>query len=184
MAAAVILGVLGLVDRGGGETAPEPPASQAVLLLQPVAAGRRITVADLGTVRLPAASLGQAQITDPALVIGRPAASDLPAGTPLSAGLVASGSGGRSTRDLAVRLDGLAGVPAGAAAGGVADLYLTLPGRRPRTLAVLRDVLVVSAASEGSEASATLRVPAKLVESVIAAEAAGALRLVLHAGAP
>jgi hypothetical protein len=97
---------------------------------------------------------------------------------------VASGSGGRSTRDLAVRLDGLAGVPAGAAAGGVADLYLTLPGRRPRTLAVLRDVLVVSAASEGSEASATLRVPAKLVESVIAAEAAGALRLVLHAGAP
>jgi len=48
---------------------------------------------------------------------------------------------------------------------------------------VLRDVWVVVASAGGGEASATLRVPPRAVRDVIAAEAAGALRLVMHGGA-
>jgi Flp pilus assembly protein CpaB len=182
MLAALTLALAGVVDPGGGQPAPQLPMGQAVVLVRAVPAGRRITAADLGLVRLPTNALARAQITDPAAVVGRPPAIDLPAGTPLSAGLVAARSRATS-REVAIRLDGLAGVPAGAAGGGVADLYVTSPGPRPTTSAVLRDVWVVVASAGGGEASATLRVPPRAVRDVIAAEAAGALRLVMHGGA-
>jgi len=182
MLGALILALAGVVDPGGERPAPQLPMGQSVVLVRAVPAGRRITAADLGLIRLPANALAQAQITDPAAVVGRPAAIDLPAGTPLSTGLVAAGSRA-TTREVAIRLDGLAGVPAGAAGGGVADLYVTSPGPRSTTSPVLRDVLVVAASAGSGEASATLRVPSDAVRDVIAAEAAGALRLVMHGGA-
>jgi Flp pilus assembly protein CpaB len=179
--AAAVLTVVGVADPGGPQAQPRPPMAQAVVLLRPVAAGTRFAAEDLGVLRVPAASLAQAQITDPAAVLGRPASLDLPAGTPLSTAVVAARPG-PATRELAVRLDGTAGVPAGAAAGGVADLYLTTAGPRPRTTLVLRDALVVSARQDAGEAAATIRVPLAIVDRVIAAEAGGALRLVMHAG--
>jgi Flp pilus assembly protein CpaB len=182
--AALALAVVGLTDPGADRASPQPAASQAVVLLRPVAAGKRFSADDLGVLRVPSISLAQAQITDPAAVIGRPAAIDLPAGTPLSTALVTTPSGHSSTRDVAVRLDGLAGVPSGAAGGGLADLYLTAAGPRPRTSIVLRGVLVISAAADAGEATATLRVPTAIVDRLIVAESSGSLRLVLHAGAP
>jgi Flp pilus assembly protein CpaB len=181
--AALVLAIVGLTDPGADPAAPQPAMSQAVVLLRPVSAGRRFSADDLGVLRVPAISLAQTQITDPAAVIGRPAAIDLPAGTPLSSGLVSASSASASTREVAVRLDGLAGVPSGAAGGGLADVYLTSAGPHPRTSLILRGALVVSATADAGEATATLRVPTAIVEGVIAAESTGSLRLVLHAGA-
>ena len=84
----------------------------------------------------------------------------------------------RSTdRDVAIRLDTAAGIPAGALSGVRADLYAT---SARRTSAVLRNVLVVQASAEDGEAVATLRVPERLVPMLVAAEGRASLRLVVR----
>ena len=72
---------------------------------------------------------------------------------------LAQPAGRPGDRDVAVRLDAAAGIPAGALAGARADLYATTAGHGGRTRAVLRDVLVVSASADDGDAVATLRVP-------------------------
>jgi hypothetical protein len=77
-----------------------------------------------------------------------------------------------------VRLDGLAGVPAGGLSGATADLYLVEAGRTAVVRLVLQDVLVIEAERVDGASVATLRVPPNAVQALISAESAGSLRLV------
>ena len=81
-------------------------------------------------------------------------------------------------RDVTVRLDDAAGLPIDPPDGGRADLYLVLPGRAPQVRLVLAGAPVVASRISDGAAVATLRVPSGDVRELIAAEAAGSLRLV------
>jgi Flp pilus assembly protein CpaB len=180
----LVLGIVALSRCGGSESNPLPTTqSQVVVTLRPVAAGQRLTRADLGTQRIPAQAVDPHRLTDVVAVAGRLAAVDLPAGSPvMDAELLAPGPVPRA-RDVAIRLDDLAGLPSGAIAGAHADLYLTTPGRPPHTRRVLRRVEVVAASRLDGQSAATLRLPESLVATAIQAEGAGQLRLVVDVGA-
>jgi hypothetical protein len=113
--------------------------------------------------------------------VGRRAAVALPLGSPVMDAELTSGWQVADGHDVAVRLDDVAGIPAGDLAGLRADLYLTVAGRPPRTRCVLRGVLVVSARPGADGSVATPRLPERLVAVAIAAEGEGALRLVADA---
>jgi Flp pilus assembly protein CpaB len=182
-AAAVVLVVVALGRTGGA-----PPAARSALRVQVVEAARtipagaRIRPADLVTRRVPAAAADPHQLSDPAAAVGRRAAVGLPAGSPVMDAELASPARVPDARDVALRLDDLAGVPADDVAGALADVYVTRPGRPPRTRRVLARVLVVSASRSADGAVATLRLPATLVATAIAAEGAGQVRLVMRSG--
>ena len=128
VAAAVL--ALAAVWGGGGGAQPAPdPLVQAVVLRQPVAAGHRITVADLALMRLPRPALPAGQLTDPAAATGRLAAVALSSGSPLMAPELVQQLAAPSDRDVALRLDTASGLPAGPLAGMRADLYALAPGR-------------------------------------------------------
>ncbi len=176
VAAAVL--ALAAVWGGGGGAQPAPdPLVQAVVLRQPVAAGHRITVADLALLRLPRSALPAGQLTDPAAATGRLAAVALPSGSPLMAPELVRQLAAPSDRDVALRLDTASGLPAGPLAGMRADLYALAPGRGGVRL-VLKNVLVVAASAADGTTTATLRVPGRLVAPLIQAEAGSSLRLV------
>jgi Flp pilus assembly protein CpaB len=59
-------------------------------------------------------------------------------------------------------------------------VYLVTPGRDSVPTLVLSNVLVVTAGRSDGAAVATLRLPASAVATIIAAEGAGSLRLVLR----
>lgn len=168
----LLLGLTRTGDAAGPVAAA--PRVQVVVVGRPIAQGQRIVGADLGTRTLPAAAVEAHQLVEPGQAIGRRAAVALAAGSPLMDAELAQGVRVRDAYDVAVRLDEVAGIPAGDLAGLRADLYLTEPGRPPRTRCVMRDVLVVSARAGADGSVATLRLPRELVAVAIAAEGGGA----------
>ncbi|HEX3329463.1 MAG TPA: SAF domain-containing protein [Gaiellales bacterium] len=181
----VVLAVLGLSRLGAGANGHAPAGRRAirVVAVRAVAAGARIAAADLGTVRLPAAWASPHQLADPTDAIGRRAAVALVPGAPVMDAEVSASGGMADGRELALRLDDAAGIPAGDLADVRGDVYLTPPGRGSRTRLVLANVLVVSARHDDSGSVATLVVSPAAVSDAIAAEVEGSLRLVVHGGA-
>ena len=180
--AGVVLALLGLSRLGAGADGYVPAARRVirVVAVRPVAQGARIAAADLGTVRLPAAWASRHQLSDPADAVGRRAAVALVAGAPVMDAEVSASTAPTGGRELALRLDDAAGVPAGDLADVRGDVYLTTPGRRSRTRLVLANVLVVSARRDDSGSVATLLLPPTAVPDAIAAEGEGSLRLVVR----
>lgn len=176
----VIAAALALVAvaRSGGASASRPVVlRQVVLTARALPAGRLIQSQDLVVQRVPARTASPHEVDDPSIAVGRTPAVALPPGSPLmDAELAAPATSGQ--RDVALRLDDLAGVPAGDLAGARADVYLIQSGRSPRIRRVLANVLVVSASHSADGSVATLRLPPGLVARAISAEGAGQLRLV------
>ena len=183
--AGAVLAVLGFSRLGAGADGHVPPGRRVirVVAVRPVASGARIAAADLGTVRLPAAWASPHQLADPADAVGRRAAVALVPGAPVMDAEVSASTAPADARELAVRLDAAAGVPAGDLADVRGDIYLTTPGRGGRTRLVLANVLVVSARSDDSGPVATLLLPPASVPDAIAAEGEGSLRLVVRGDA-
>jgi SAF domain len=182
--AAIVLAVLGLGRLGSGGAAQAPSGRRVVRIVavRPVAAGALIAAGDLGTVRLPAAWASPHQLADPAAAIGRRAAVALVAGAPVMDAEVASATPPSAAREVALRLDDLAGIPAGDLTDVRGDVYLTPPGRGGRTRLVLANVLVVSARRDDTGSVATVLLPPPAVPGAIAAEGEGSLRLVVRSG--
>ena len=149
--------------------------------MRTVAAGSRIAAADLGIVHLPGAYASPHQLSAPAQAVGRRAAVTLAAGAPVMDAELRQTPVPAQAREVAVRLDDAAGIPAGDLADVRADVYLTPPGRDARSRLVLAGVVVLSATHSDGGSVATLLLPRPAVPVAIAAEAQGALRLVVHA---
>jgi hypothetical protein len=184
--AGVVLALLALTRLASGGTARVVSAArvQRVVAVRTVPAGSRIAAADLGIVHLPLAYALSHQLSAPAQAIGRRAAVTLAAGAPVMDAEVAVTPSPADAREMAVRLDDAAGIPAGDLTDVRADVYVTPPGRDPRSRLVLEGVVVVAAAHSDGGSVATLLLPRSAVPLAIAAEAEGALRLVVHAGGP
>jgi Flp pilus assembly protein CpaB len=180
----MVLAVLG-VGRLGSGTAEHAPSGRLVVrvvAVRPVAVGARIAAADLGTVRIPAAWASPHQLADPAAALGRRAAVALVAGAPVMDAEVVSATPAPAARELALRLDDVAGIPGGDLANVRGDVYVTPPGRGARTRLVLADVLVISARRDDAGSVATVVLPPAAVPHAIAAEGEGSLRLVVRGG--
>ncbi len=177
--AAVALVLAGLaLGRGGGHSAPPVRFLSGVVTVHALPAGHVITARDVAIRRLPSWAVSVHQLAAVANAVGHTTAVGVPAGSPLMDAELAS-TAGRAGRDVAVRLDDLAGVPAESMTGARADLYLTRPGRPPVIQRVLSGVLVVAASRSSDGAVATLRLAADQVSRAIAAEGLGQLRLVV-----
>ena len=183
----LVLGALALVlllavAAGAGRSSPPPPVAmrQVVLVRRPVTAGGRIVAADLAVSAMPASWASPHQLGDPAAAVGRRATVDLAAGALLMDAELAE-PGPEAARDLSLRLDDAAGLPLEPVSGGRADLYLIRAGR-PRVQLVIAGLQVVAARSQDGVSVATVRVRAADVAVLIAAEAAGGLRLVARGG--
>jgi Flp pilus assembly protein CpaB len=169
--------------RGGGDAPATDPLVQLVSVRRPLAAGARIVASDLAVRAVPSRWADPHQLTDPAAAIGRRSAVSLPAGAPLmDAELAPPGRATARTRDVAVRLDDVSGLPGRDMAGTRADLYLVMPGRPPRIRLVMAGVRVIGSASADGALMATLRVPSPDVAGLIEAESLGGLRLAERAG--
>lgn len=186
-ALAVALAIAGLAELGRG-TASRPHAAMVsqVVVRQDVPAGGRLGAHDLGVVRVPARYASVAAVADPEQAVGRRTAVALPAGAFLMQPELARGDRLPAGRDVAVRVDDAAGLPAGDLTGAHADVFLAPPGRGTAPTIVLLNVLVVAARRSDGAAVATLRLPAAAVAPIIAAEGRGSLRLVIRTtpGAP
>jgi Flp pilus assembly protein CpaB len=180
---AVLLTIAGLVALGHSSAA-SPPIEMAtqVVVLRSVAAGERLTADALAVARLPARYSLDGAVADPRAVLGRRVAVALPAGAPLMEAELASDAGLAAGRDVAVRVDDAAGLPAGDLAGAHADVVLARSGRDAVPTVVLSNVLVVAAGRADGTAVATLRLPPAAVGALIAAEGRGSLRLVVRVG--
>lgn len=177
--AAALLAALGGIG-GGGDGSPSATKVQIVIVRRTVDAGQLLQAADLATAAVPQSLAVRGAVIDPAGAVGRRAVVVLPAGTPLMTAELAEDLGRPTDRDVAIRLDTAAGIPAGALSGVRADLYATTLGPRGRTSAVLRNVLVVETTADDGEAVATLRVPERVVPALVAAEGRATLRLVVR----
>jgi hypothetical protein len=182
--AGIVLAVLGVGRLGSGGAAQAPSGRRVVrvVAVRPVAAGGRIAAGDLGTVRIPSACASPHQLADPAAAIGRRSAVALVVGAPVMDAEVVSATAPPAGRELALRLDDLAGIPAGDLVDVRGDVYLTPPGRGARTRLVLANVLVVSARRDDTGSVATVVLPPAAVPDAIAAEGEGSLRLVVRSG--
>jgi Flp pilus assembly protein CpaB len=176
-AVSVVLVLIAVGGMGGSSAAAPPAMQQVVIVRRPLAPGARIAAADLAVGAVAAAWASPHQLNDPAAAIGRRAVVGLPAGAPLMDSEIAQ-DGGTAGRDVSVRLDDAAGLPIDSPDGGRADLYLVLAGTRPQVQLVLAGARVIASRSSDGAAVATLRVSPDEVRRVIAAEAAGNLRLV------
>jgi len=181
---AVMLAVVGLIDIGRSAGPARRIATVAqVVLVRALPAGTMVSTADVGVVRVPVRYAMRGGIGDPEAAVGRRTAVPLPAGAPLMAAEIEAGDRIAAARDVALRLDDEAGLPAGDLAGAHADVLLVRPGPTSEPAVVLANVLVVSARSADGAAVATLRLPAPAVRVVVAAEGRGSLRLVVRAPA-
>jgi Flp pilus assembly protein CpaB len=181
-AISVVLVLLALGGMGGSSSAVRPTMQQVVVVRRPLAAGAKITAADLAVHAVAAPWASPHQLSDPGQAIGRRAAVALAAGAPLmDSELGVDTIAG--ARDVTVRLDDAAGLPVDPPDGGRADLYLVLPGRPPQVRLVLAGAPVVASRTTDGAALATLRVSRGEVRGLLAAEAAGSLRLVSRSGA-
>jgi Flp pilus assembly protein CpaB len=186
--AGTVLALLGLMRLAGsgGDPATAVPRVGRLVTIRPVPAGSRITAADLGLQRIPAEYASVHQLSRAAQAVGLRAAVALAAGAPVMDAELLVRPRKPGAREVAVRLDDSAGMPAGDLTDVRADVYVTPPGRRPHSRLVLAGVVVLSASHADAGSVATLLLPAAAVPVAIAAEAEGTLRLVVHlsAGAP
>jgi Flp pilus assembly protein CpaB len=182
--AGIVMALLGLGRLGSGTAAQAPSGRRVVRVVaaRPVAAGARIAAADLGTVRLPATWASPHQLADPSAAIGRRAAVGLVVGAPVMDAEIVSATHPAAARELALRLDDAAGLPAGDLVDVRGDIYVTTPGRGGRTSIVLANVLVLSARRDDAGPVATVVLPPAAVPDAIAAEGEGSLRLVVRGG--
>ena len=181
---ALVLVVAGLIEIGRGPTPPpRRPMAVEVVALRDLAAGARLTTGALGTVRVPARYASRGAVTAVSETTGRRLAVPVPAGSLLMRAELEAGEQIAAAREVAVRLDEAAGLPAGDLSGARADVLLVPPGRGTAPVVVLADVLVVSTRSSSGTAVATLRLPVAAVSQVVAAEGRGSLRLVVRAPA-
>jgi len=184
IALAVVAGLLVLASlmRGGGDASSSvDPLVQIVSVRRPLGAGVRIAASDLAVRTVPSRWADPHQLSDPAAAIGRRSAVPLAAGAPLmDAELATAGASGAHSRDVAVRLDDVAGLPGDDLAGTSADLYLVTPGRQPRIRLVIAGVQVVGSSSADGAMAATLRVSTGDVAALIEAESSGGLRLAVR----
>jgi pilus assembly protein CpaB len=183
-ALAAVLVIAGLIEIGRSSApARRPSTVPQVVAVRAVPAGMTLSADDLGVVRVPVRYAARGAVGDAHAAIGRRTAVAIPAGAPLMAAEIAAADRIDAARDVAVRLDDAAGLPAGVLAGAHADVLLVQPGRVSEPAVVLADVLVVSARSTDGAAVATLRLPAAAVSGIVAAEGRGSLRLVVRAPA-
>ncbi|HET7170143.1 MAG TPA: SAF domain-containing protein [Gaiellales bacterium] len=181
---AVMLAVVGLIEIGRGTGPARRIATVAqVVVVRALPAGTTLSTDDVGVVRVPVRYAMRGGIGDPDAAVGRRTAVPLPAGAPLMAAEIEAGDRIAAARDVALRLDDEAGLPAGNLAGARADVLLVRPGPASEPTVVLANVLVVSARSADGAAVATLRLPAPAVSLAVAAEGRGSLRLVVRAPA-
>lgn len=182
--AGALLALLGLtrLASGSADRVAPPGRVERIVAVRTVLAGSRIAAADLGIVHLPSAYASSHQLSAAAQAIGRRAAVTLAAGAPVMDAEVAVTPFPAGAREVAVRLDDAAGIPAGDLTDVRADVYVTPPGRDTRSQLVLEGVVVLAAAHSDGGSVATLLLPRSAVRLAIAAEAEGALRLVVHAG--
>jgi hypothetical protein len=186
-ALALVLAVAGLVELGSNAAPRRRPAASAqVVVVRDLEAGARLTPDARGFVRVPARYAARGAVISASAAVGRRLAVALPAGAVLMQPELQAGEQLAAARDVAIRLDGAAGLPAGDLVGARADVLLVPPGRAAAPAVVLADVLVVAAHTSAGVAVATLRLPAPAVGAVVAAEGRGSLRLVVRApaGAP
>lgn len=177
-ALAVVLVLVSLMRGGGNASSSVDPLVQIVSVRRPLAAGVRIAASDLAVRTVPSRWADPHQLTDPEAAIGRRSAVPLEAGAPLmDAELAAAEDSGAHSRDVAVRLDDVAGLPGGDLAGTTADLYLVTPGRPPHIRLVIAGVQVVGSSTADGAMVATLRVSSGDVAALIEAESSGSLRL-------
>jgi hypothetical protein len=170
-----------LAANGSGDGAPNPRVTR-IVAVRLVPAGERLTAADLGVVRLAAADASPHQLAAAAQAIGRRTAVTLVPGAPVMDAELAASRAPADAREVALRLDDDAGIPAGDLADVRADVFVTPPGRRRPSRLVLAGVRVVSATRVDGVSVATVLLPSQAVPAAIAAESEGALRLVVHAG--
>lgn len=181
-AVAIVLAIAGLAELGRAAASPPRAVTvRQVVVRKDVPAGGRLGVDALGVVRVPARYATAGAVADPREAVGRRAAVPLPAGTFLARPELAVDGQVGMARDVAVRVDDVAGLPAGDLTGTRADVFLAFAGRRTAPTVVLSNVLVVAAGRSGGAAVATLRLPAAAVAAVITAEGRGSLRLVIRA---
>src|SRR5207245_3503433 len=113
---------------GGDASSSVDPLVQIVSVRWPLAAGVRIAASDLAVRTVPSRWADPHQLTDPAAAIGRRSAVQLAADAPLmDAELAAAEVSGVHFRDVAVRLDDVAGLPGDDLAGTIAELDLVSP---------------------------------------------------------
>jgi hypothetical protein len=182
--AGTVLALLGLVriEDGGGHVRTLPQVGRLVTI-RAVAAGSRITAADLGLQRVPAAYASAHQLARPAQAVGLRAAVALAAGAPVMDAELLLRPLVSGAREVAVRLDDAAGMPSGDLTNMRADLFVTPPGRHGQSRLVLAGVVVLSASHANAGSVATLLLSRAAVPIAIAAEAEGTLRLVVHLSA-
>jgi Flp pilus assembly protein CpaB len=180
--AGVVLAVLafGRLAADGPGRVVAAARVERVVTVRTVAAGSRITAADLGVVRVPSAAASSHQLSAPGQAIGHRTAVTLAAGAPVMDAELIATAAPPDARAVALRLDDAAGIPAGELSGVRADVYVTPPGRVPRSRLVLADVVVLAAVRSDGGSVATLLLPRAAVPVAIAAESEGALRLVVH----
>jgi Flp pilus assembly protein CpaB len=181
LAGAAVLLVLALADRGGHAPPRAQARVQVLVLRRAVAAGQRLSGADLAARSVPVEAASPHQLADAGAAVGRRVAVALAAGSPLMDAELAVATAGAGARDVPLRLDDVAGLPGGDLSGTRADLYLLPAGPVARPRLVLAGALVVAAGEHDGAVSATLRVPAADVASLLAADPRGTLRLVARA---
>jgi len=180
-AISALLVVAGLFELGRGSTRLRRGAvATEVVAVRNIPAGARITADALGVVRVPARYAVRGAVVDPRAAIGLRAAVTLPGGGLLMEAEVSRVERLAEARDVAVRLDDAAGLPAGDLAGAHADVVL-VPTRGETPAIVLADVLVIGARTSDGAAVATLRLAQAEVAAVVAAEGRGSLRLAVRA---
>ena len=180
--AGLVLALVALerMAAGGSDTATGAPRVARLVTVRLVPAGTRLTAADLGVVRLAASAASPHQLARAAQAIGRRTVVTLVPGAPVMDAELTASRVPAHAREVALRLDADAGIPAGDLAGSHADVYLTPPGRRLPSRLVLAGALVVSATHADGVSVATLLLPSRAVPAAIAAESEGALRLVVR----
>jgi Flp pilus assembly protein CpaB len=181
LAAVLAIAGLGVLGRRPAAS-PRARTATQVVILRAVGAGERLTTDALAVSRIPARYVPSDGVADPRTVLGRRAAVALPAGASLMEAELANHGRLVSGRDVAVRVDDAAGLPAGDLAGAHADVVLAPPGRGAAPSVVLSNVLVIAAGRADGTAVATLRLPPAAVGTLIAAEGRGSLRLVIRVG--
>jgi Flp pilus assembly protein CpaB len=177
---AVVVAIVGLIEIGRSAPARRLTTVAQVVVVRTVPAGTTLSADDLGVIRVPARYAARGSVAVPRAAIGRRTGVAIPAGSLLMTAEIAAANRIADARDVAVRLDDAAGLPAGALAGARADVLLVQPGAAAHPALVLTNVLVMSAKSADGAAVATLRLPASAVSGIVAAEGRGSLRLVVR----
>ena len=169
-----------------GHTSPSAdPLVQIVSVRRPLAAGVRITAADLAVKAVPSRWAEPAP-ADRSWGRGRtPKRRSAVCGCAADGCRVGGGRGFRSDVPATSRCGSMTWPDCRPtiSAGTTADLYLVAPGRPPRIRLVIEGVQVVGSSATDGVMVATLRVSSGDVAALIEAESSGSLRLAAQAGA-